>query len=72
MSSATTRPATPPTSLPVGQLRLLQGGRAEPVDRDWLLDERTRRTGRYGVLQVRETLRHLTPPQPIERPSAVA
>lgn len=50
-----------------GQLRLLQGGAATPVERDWLLDERTRCTGRFGVQQVRETLRHRTPPQPIIR-----
>jgi len=50
-----------------GQLRLLQGGAARPIERDWLLDERTRRNGRFGVQQIRETLRHRTPPQPIIR-----
>lgn len=60
-------------AVPAGQLVLLQGGGAGPADRrDWLLDERTRRAGRYGILRVRETMRRLTPPQPVERPSAVA
>ncbi len=57
--STTTDTPHPPT-----QLRLIDGGAA---DRDWLLDERTRRAGRYGVSQVRETLRKASPPQPNER-----
>jgi hypothetical protein len=61
----------PELGIPAGQLVLLQGG-GGPTDRDWLLDERTRRAGRYGILRVRETMRRLTPPQPVEHPSAVA
>ena len=48
-----------------GQLRLLTG---EPTrdDRDWRLDERTRRAGRRGVAQAREILRRAKPPVPKE------
>jgi hypothetical protein len=62
---------TTPASAPV-QLRLLAGGRdlAADVERDWVLDERTRRLGRYGVLQLRATLRQHRPVQPLD--SAVA
>lgn len=65
--SSTTTPigtTTADTPHPPTQLRLIDGG---ATDRDWLLDERTRRAGRYGVLQVRETLRKASPPQPNER-----
>jgi hypothetical protein len=50
----------------------LAGGRdlAADVERDWVLDERTRRLGRYGVLQLRATLRQHRPVQPLD--SAVA
>ncbi len=45
------------------QLRLVVGGRdlVAVVDRDWVLDERTRVIGRYGIAQVRATLRQHRP-----------
>jgi hypothetical protein len=45
------------------QLQLLTGGHKRP---EWTLDERTKRLGRRGVAEVRETLRRARPPQPIE------
>jgi len=46
------------------QLRLLQGGTAEP---DWMLDDRTRTVGRQGVAHAREILRRVAPPQAVRR-----
>jgi hypothetical protein len=43
------------------QLRLLPGRAGRT---DWVLDERTRRTGRAGVAQAREILRQARPPRP--------
>ncbi len=49
---------------PATQLRLIVGGReltSSPAERDWVLDERTRMVGRYGISQVRATLRQHRP-----------
>lgn len=43
------------------QLRLLPGRAGRT---DWVLDERTRQTGRHGVAQAREILRRARPPRP--------
>jgi hypothetical protein len=50
----------------VVQLRLLPGGSVRP---DWVLDERTRKVGRQGVAQARETLRRVAPPDVVRRAS---
>ncbi len=55
-----------------GELVLVHGGRKSRAKRDWVLDDRTKRVGQNGVLQIRETLRSLTPPQPKDGSSAVA
>ncbi len=44
------------------QLRLVVGGREIAASaRDWVLDDRTRMVGRYGISQVRATLRQHRP-----------
>ena len=48
------------------QLRLLAGAKERP---EWVLDDRTRRIGRAGVAEVRETLRRAQPPQPFQKAS---
>jgi hypothetical protein len=48
---------------------LLASGGREQVQAAWVLDERTRRIGRAGVAQIRETLRHAQPPQPVQKAS---
>jgi hypothetical protein len=56
---------------PAAQLRLVVGGReiAAVADRDWILDERTRTLGRYGIAQIRATLlQH----RPIESGDSIA
>jgi hypothetical protein len=46
---------------------------AEPTkkqrQRDWSLDEKTRRVGRAGVEAARETLRRARPPEPFPKAS---
>ncbi len=61
MSSITLHDHDEPT--PGTQLRLVVGGRdiAAPAERDWILDDRTRILGRYGISQVRATLRQHRP-----------
>lgn len=73
MTSTTTSARRPTDSTPVPapatQLRLVVGGHelaVAPAERDWVLDERTRMVGRYGVSQVRATLRRHRPPEATE------
>jgi hypothetical protein len=52
-----------------GQLRLLAGSHAPGRPARWVLDERTRRIGRAGVAEIRETLRRAQPPEPVRKAS---
>jgi hypothetical protein len=67
LEPVTLDPATGDDAATDAQLRLIEGGRNE---RDWVLDARTKRHGRYGIAQVRATLRRATPPRPLEHPGA--